>query len=327
MAVKKMTIADIAQELGISKTTVSRSISGKGRISEETRQRVLQFIKEKEFSPNVVARGLAVSRTYNICAVLPNDNNLVDMPFFQECLTGIVKAAEECRYDILVCMMKGDNISQLKRIVSNQKVDGVILMRPLVEDLAVEYLRSIEIPFLVIGSKQGVIQVDNNHEEACQSLTSLLITKGMKKIGLIGSSLEQCITHVRYRGYCAALSAFHMPLDKNMVYLEAMTDDEIQYYANILVQQGADCIIGMDDYICRCIYRQIKRISESGGKTRPVLASFYDNDYLGEQVPCALSVRCNITEIGATSSRVIIDMIEGREVEERTVLGYDIVAR
>lgn len=59
MEQKVYTIDDIARELGISKTTVSRAISGKGRLSAETRARVLDFIKEHNFRPNAVAKSLA----------------------------------------------------------------------------------------------------------------------------------------------------------------------------------------------------------------------------------------------------------------------------
>ena len=57
---KKITISDVADALNVSKTTVSRAISGKGRISEGTRQRVLSYIEEKDFKPNVIAKELAV---------------------------------------------------------------------------------------------------------------------------------------------------------------------------------------------------------------------------------------------------------------------------
>lgn len=56
---KIYTIDDIARELGVSKTTVSRAISGKGRISKETRERVFAFIEEHDYRPNVVARACA----------------------------------------------------------------------------------------------------------------------------------------------------------------------------------------------------------------------------------------------------------------------------
>ena len=53
---KKITIADVADHLGVSKTTVSRAISGKGRISEETRMRVLEYIEAADYKPNVIAK-------------------------------------------------------------------------------------------------------------------------------------------------------------------------------------------------------------------------------------------------------------------------------
>ena len=61
-----ITISDVAQALGISKTTVSRAISGKGRIGEQTRQRVLDYIKENHYQPSVVAKGLAQSGDYEM---------------------------------------------------------------------------------------------------------------------------------------------------------------------------------------------------------------------------------------------------------------------
>ena len=68
-----ITIGDVADALGISKTTVSRAISGKGRIGEATRQRVLDYIRENNYKPNPMAKGLADQKTYNICWVVPGD--------------------------------------------------------------------------------------------------------------------------------------------------------------------------------------------------------------------------------------------------------------
>ncbi len=76
MEERNLTIADIAQELGVSKTTVSRAISGKGRIGEGTRNRVLQYIEAHNYSPNVMAKGLAQKKTYNLGMTLPGDYNI-----------------------------------------------------------------------------------------------------------------------------------------------------------------------------------------------------------------------------------------------------------
>ena len=90
---KVYTIEDIARELGVSKTTVSRAISGKGRIGQATRARVLQFIEEHDYRPNVMARGLAQKKTYNLALLLPKDYAATEFPFFKDCMNGICEVA------------------------------------------------------------------------------------------------------------------------------------------------------------------------------------------------------------------------------------------
>ena len=136
-----ITIGDIAKDLGLSKTTISRAISGKGRIGAETKQRVQKYILEHNYSPNLVAKGLAQSKTFNIGIILPSDANLTEIPFFQSCLMGICEGAASMDYDVLVTTVTDDDISLLKRIIDNQKVDGVVLTRSLVRDLPAEYLK------------------------------------------------------------------------------------------------------------------------------------------------------------------------------------------
>ena len=85
----KMTIADVAEALNISKTTVSRAISGKGRIGAETRRKVMEYIEKHNYKPSVIAKGLAQSKSYNIGWVMPSDYSVVDLPFFQKCLMAV----------------------------------------------------------------------------------------------------------------------------------------------------------------------------------------------------------------------------------------------
>lgn len=89
-----ITISDVAEALGVSKTTVSRAISGKGRIGEATRQKVLAYIEEHDYKPNVIARGLAQSKTFNLCVVMPEDYALVDLSFFRKSLQEFRKLQE-----------------------------------------------------------------------------------------------------------------------------------------------------------------------------------------------------------------------------------------
>ena len=125
MEVKKMTIDDIARDLGISKTTVSRAISGKGRIGQETRDRVLRYIEENNYRPSAIAKGLAQSKTFNIAFVMPGDYSNADLPFFQKCMWGISIMASQRDYDVIISMVDEGNLSQLVRMIDHHKTDGV----------------------------------------------------------------------------------------------------------------------------------------------------------------------------------------------------------
>ena len=108
---KIYTIGDIAQELGVSKTTVSRALSGKGRIGKETKERIFALAKQYNYQPNVQARGLAQSRTYNIGLMIPLDYSRNDFPFFKECMNGIYKTASNYNYDVVIMMSNGQDFS------------------------------------------------------------------------------------------------------------------------------------------------------------------------------------------------------------------------
>ena len=152
---KVYTIEDIARELGVSKTTVSRAISGKGRIGQATRARVLQFIEEHDYRPNVMARGLAQKKTYNLALLLPKDYAATEFPFFKDCMNGICEVASSYDYDILISMIDGEDLSQIQRLEANRKVDGMIVSRAVESSKAQKYLKSCKEPFVVIGDFRG----------------------------------------------------------------------------------------------------------------------------------------------------------------------------
>ena len=171
------TIDDIARELGVSKTTVSRAISGKGRIGQVTRERVLAFIKEHDYRPNVVARGLAQRKTYNIALLMPKDYVATEFLFFKDCMNGICEVASEYNYDIIISMIDGEDISQIQRLEANRKVDGIIVSRAVVSSKVQKYLKECREPFVLIGPSDdpNIPFIDNKNQEAGKELTSIML--------------------------------------------------------------------------------------------------------------------------------------------------------
>lgn len=325
---RKLTIDDIARELGVSKTTVSRAISGKGRIGAKTRERVLRYIEAHDYRPNVIAKGLAQSRTYNICLVIPGDYNIVELPFFQNCMMGISKVASSMDYDVLLSIVTEEDMSQLRRVITNHKVDGVILTRTLKQDVVVEYLRGTKIPFVTIGTveEEKAIQIDNDHRKACRELTELLLTKKSQRIALIGGNRNYMVTQNRLQGFLDACQNSVFKPHKSDVYLDMEDERSIAQIVENLLTEGIDCIITMDDYICSCVLNKLRQKKVAVPETVKV-ASFYDSSFLENSTPSVTSIQFNVEELGEVTCKTLLHMIEGEEVPERRLLGYQLSVR
>ena len=320
-----MTIDDIAKELGVSKTTVSRAISGKGRIGSDTRERVMAYIQAINYRPNVIAKGLAQQRTYNIGFVMPGDYNLVDLPFFQTCLMGISEIASSLDYDVLVSMVSERDISQLERMVDNHKVDGIILSRTLIKDEPAEYLKKKDIPFVTIGTSidKDIIQIDNDHRSACRELTSILLMRGIRKMALIGGNKTHVVTRKRLQGYMDAYLEQSLSADNSLVYMDVensvMTDKVVEE----LIARHVECVICMDDSICAHVLNKLRKEKiRVPGDIK--VASFYNSTLLETNIPSITSLSFDVQELGMVTCKTLIDYIDGKEVQRRTLLGYEV---
>lgn len=325
---KKITISDIAEALNVSKTTVSRAISGKGRISEETRQKVLAYIQEKDYKPNVIAKGLAQQKTYNIALVIPGDCNLVDMPFFQNSMQGICEEASKYDYDVMLVTIAGKDYSNLERMISNHKVDGVILSRSLVKDKAAVFLKEQQIPFVLMGTSkdEDILQVDNNHKAGCCELVMKVLAKGYRKIGLIGGSQNFVVNRTRLQGYKDAFRNARHTMEDSLIYNDCETFEQIEQAVKNLLGRGAQFIVCMDDMICSLVLQVLAREHVRVPEQMKV-ASFYDSTLLMNHEPAVTSLLFDDKALGALTCQVLLSYIQGDEVKGRNLLGYEIVLR
>lgn len=323
-----LTIDDIAEALGVSKTTVSRAISGKGRISQATTERILTYINEHNYKPNVYAQGLAMQKTSNIGVVWPGDSDAGELPFFQKCLLGINQAAAQNHYDLLVSILEGSDISGIRRIVENRKADGIILTRTLMEDLPARYLKESGIPFVAIGSSMDpdVICVDNANEKACCELTDRMLQHGEKRIALIGGPCDYVITRTRLRGFEEGHAKSGRKPDERLIHMGVLSIADVEAAFLKILEDGADSLICMDDGIAE----QVLTICHSRGIQIPKtirLASFYDSDFLANVFPAVTAIRFDDTELGNTAADTLIRLLSGERVHSRMLENYRIILR
>ncbi|MBQ3786923.1 MAG: LacI family DNA-binding transcriptional regulator [Lachnospiraceae bacterium] len=323
-----ITIQDVADALGISKTTVSRAISGKGRIGEATRKRVLKYIEEHNYRPSSLAKGLAQSRTYNIGWVIPGDSGLKSLPFFQRCMSGVLDVAAAADYDLLISMIYEGNISHLKRVVDNRKLDGLILARTMTDDECIRYLSGTGLPFVVIGStdEKGVIQVDNDHVKACAELTSILLMKGVDKLALIGCGDGMVVTKSREEGFRRAFELQNKKVDEDLVFITGSEVLDIEVAVEDALIKGAECIVCMDDFICSTALAKFKR---DGVKVPEdvMIASFYNSPLLENNQPAITTLRYDPRGLGITACQNLFKCIDGGDVSEKSMLGYEVLLK
>lgn len=325
---KNITIGDIAKDLGLSKTTISRAISGKGRIGADTVQKVQDYIREHNYKPNVIAKGLAESKTYNIGVILPADANIIEIPFFQSCLMGICEVAASLDYDVVVTTVTEDDITYLKRIIDNRKVDGVILTRSLVNDYPARYLKKTDMPFVLIGSNEddSIIQIDSNHTAGCCELTSILLKSGCEHLALVAGNQNHMVNRNRYEGFLKAHQELGIPVDESVVFLNMNNKLLINKAISQIMEKGVDCIVCSDDFICS---RVLAKLEEDNIKVpdRVKIASFYNSAQLESHNPPITALSINVKELGITAGKHLIRMISGVDVAHKSLINYEIVLK
>lgn len=325
---KKLTINDVAEQLGVSISTVSRAISGKGRIGSATRRRVLEFIEENDYHPNSSAKSLAQAKTENIAIVIPEAAEVVTLPFFYMCMCGVSEVAQARGYDMVVVTMSGKDTARLKRLIDNRKVDGLILGNTHKNDVFAGYLKSRGFPFVTIGSltDDSVVQIDHDNRGACRDLTAILLSRKWERIAYMGKSDNLIVNEQRYDGYLQAHADAGVGVDMSIVRRDNMTESIVRRNVDELLGRDVDCILCQDDAICNIVLQELREqnVSVPGGMR---VASCHNSKVLDNYPVSITSLRFDNTEIGRVACDVLIDLLEGKEVERKTQLDYEVVLK
>lgn len=326
---RKITINEVAEALGVSATTVSRALSGKGRISEETRQRVLEYAKDQGYQPNTERRAKkGAPGAGTIAVVLPEAKGLVDQPFFYACMSGVNEMAQANAYDMLVIMAGMQDLSQLRRVAGAGKVDGVILAQTYRKDPFAAYLKEQKVPFVAIGSldDDSAVQVDYDNRGGCRDLTAVLLARGMRRIAYLGSSDGKVVNEERYVGYVQAHEDAGISVDGGIVSRDRLTVSEMERKVEQFLQRDADCILCQDDSVCSTVLKTLR----GRGKKVPgdvKVASCYNSKMLENYPLSVTTLDFDVVESGRTACRFLLDMIGGRTVPQKTILDHEVLLK
>ena len=320
-----MTIKQMAEQLGVSKSTVSRALSGKGRIGKETRERVLALAQTETRKPKKIPE-----KTGNIAVVLPTDAYRTGGEYFHECLIGICEEASSRDYDVMITDVTGSNYSGVERLIRKKKIDGVILTRTMEHDRMIEWLADIQFPVAVTGTLQNendfVIQVDTDNGRASEDLTNYLISKGYRHFAIVLDYMEYTVNKKRYDGFCKALYQRGLSYEWSPLEFGITKYGIIQNLVRELMTKRIDCVVCGDDIICTSLLSAF--LAEGYRIPRDIgIASLYNSRNLSCFSPAVTTVNVQTTKVGRMVCSQLLNSLEGKEYQKKSYVDYELLVR
>ena len=324
-----MTMDEIATQLGVSKSTVSRALSGKGRIGEETKKKVTDFVKANGLNEyGNLHDSKTRKRTGNIGVVLPADAYFSGSAYFYECLLGICEYANNVDYNVVLTSCTTSNISGLQELVELGKVDGVILTRAVEEGQDIAYLSQIGFPCALTGTApvKEIIQVDTDNETASETLTTMLIGKGYRKFALLVDEIGYRVNRQRYAGFCKAITSAGLSLEKQVIYKASQKVDVHDIDINEILNEKVECIVCGDDTLCT---RMMSKLQAEGYRIPMdvAVASLYNSPNLSCFVPSVTTVNISAKQMGSMACKQLINYLDEKEYQPRSIMDFEILVR
>ncbi|MEP7241661.1 MAG: LacI family DNA-binding transcriptional regulator [Devosia sp.] len=289
-----MTIKDLAAELGLSITTISRALNGYSDVGEKTRRRVTDAAARLGYHPNRNAQRLVMQRTHNV-AWVQTDNELKYLdPHFAEVMAGALGQARVLNYDIVLTSHAIDReIPTYDRYVRDNSVDGFIVDLPRENDERVTYLMDTGRAFVVHGRERrcdryGWVDMDNYGN--FYRLARLLIANGHRRIALINGDEHFNYALYRHNAVRDAAQDAGLPEDTFVLFNSShpMGDAGFTLTASALADREITAIIYSSILLLMSGYELLMTAPDRKG--RPIAVATMD-DNLRHLDPTRLALR------------------------------------
>ena len=326
MPPKRASISDIAKELNMAASTVSRALSGNARISEATRQRVWQLAGQLNYQPNHLAAALRKGRSNTLGVLVPH----IDGHFFALVLKGMEAVANEAGFNVMLCQSNEDYEHEKKNIdtLINAQVDGILvsLARTTRDFRHFDKVRQRGIPLVFFdrildGSEVSAVVLDD-YQGGYQSGQHLL-AQGCRRIAHFGGPQHLNIYKNRYAGYCQALRDHGIAVEKELVIFSDMTlEDGRRGMAQLLaLPQRPEAVFSASDFAIAGAMQVLKehqlRIPHD-----VALAGFSNETFTSLTEPRLTSVDQGCAAMGQAAMRLLLEMVQerGQPLAPRTIV-------
>jgi LacI family transcriptional regulator len=281
-----MTIVEIAKQLGVSPSTVSRALNNSHQISEETKEKVNALVKSINFHRNPQASSLKCGATKTIAVIVPDVSNY----FFTLALNAIEEIANNNKYHVLIYQTHESHDREVEIIneLCNGRVDGVIISVAGSADKDFSHIENLKklVPVVFFDrviDKPEIPTITCNDYESGQEATKHLLENNCRNILFLGISKQLSVTNERLQGYLDAHAANGLMVNDNQILLcqnEAIATEAIK---NALLNNQPDGVFSSVERYTLILYAlcnelniiipdQLKVISFFNSTMAPLLA-------------------------------------------------------
>jgi len=320
------TIKDVAEKVGVSVTTVSRVLNNRGYLSEDLKRRVHEAMKELNYQPNELARSLFRKKSNIIGLIIPD----ISHPFFGEIAKHVEYYAHKNRYKVLLCNSQLNHSKEKEYInmLKASQVDGIIMGS---HTLDTKEFTTINLPLVTLDRQlsESIPYVSSDHYRGGVLATRLLLRKGCRKIAHISGNLKlHLLAKTRHDGFMDTVRAAGVPHVVVETDLNGFKYDEYEKIVADLFREHPDIdgVFASSDIIAAQVVKECRRL----GRRVPddVRVVGFDGIGLGRFFTPGLStIQQPIREIAKTSVQLLIDQINGKDVQRENVLPVKLVEK
>ncbi|MGN0002570.1 MAG: LacI family DNA-binding transcriptional regulator [Sphingobacterium composti] len=326
---KRLSISDIANNLGVSVTTVSFILNGKAkekRISDALAKRVLDYVKKVDYKPNQLAKSLRTGKSKSIGLLVEDISN----PFFANIADHIEKLAYDHGYHIIYCSMKNDEqrAKELIQLFYDRQIDGFIIAPTEGLSVDINNLLKSSVPVVLFDRPLSDVEthtvVSENVEGAYQGTLFLLEQKNAKRIGFVTTVSTQSQMKGRLEGYMKAVDNIGMDLLVKKINYDQNEDDVLEQLRDFISDNKLDGVLFATNYLAINGLKAIKKFDLAVDK----LISFDENTTFGLVDPPVSAISQNIQEIAQEVVRILVNQINGKSDKiEKVVIPCTLIAR
>lgn len=315
----KATLKQIAKELNVSVSTVSKALNDSPEISSSTKIRIKEYAKLKNYKPNVIGLNLKNRKTKTIGVIIPNILN----SFFAKVFSGIEKVADEKGYNVIMCISNEslEKETHTLEMLSNGTIDGFIVSVSEEAQKNHEYNHFSSIindgtPIVMFDRIAAEVDCDkvivDDYDSALNS-TQHLINLGCKNIALLSSIDNLSVGKLRAEGYLKALENNTIPVNSNIILRADSEEDLKSKIENIFENNTIDGVFALDE---NDSVAALKIGLKKGYKIPEELSiiGFADGILASRRLsPSLTTVSQHGVDIGEVAAKLLIDRLESKE--------------